>query len=442
MNPGGSAGLQKVGLWACAALVVANMVGTGVFTSLGFQVGSLPSTFVILCLWALGGVVAFCGALAYAELAAALPRSGGEYHFLGRIYHPCLGFAGGFVSFAVGFAAPIALAAMALGEYLSAAWPGLEARGASFGCVLGLAAAHAVAVRTSGTFQIVFTILKVGMILAFLAAGFVVGGFSGALLAPSSGDAGLVLKPSFAVALMFVLFSYSGWNAAAYVVGEVRKPQRTVPAALMLATGFVAVLYVALNALFLLSAPMEAYEGRVAVAEVAASALFGERGGQTMAVLIGLGLVASISAMTWAGPRVAQTVGQDYAALAWFAKTSSSGVPRRALGVQTALAVAYMATSTYETVLIYTQFALVLCGFLTVLGVFVLRIREPGLQRPFRCAGYPFTPLLFLAVSLFALVYTAVERPLAAAGGAATLLFGGLLYGAFRRRAASSVQIR
>jgi basic amino acid/polyamine antiporter, APA family len=426
-------GPQKVGLWACAALVVANMVGTGVFTSLGFQVGPLPSAFVIVCLWGLGGVVAFCGALAYAELAAALPRSGGEYHFLGRIYHPCLGFAGGFVSFAVGFAAPIALAAMALGDYLAAAWPGLEARGASFGCVLGIAAAHALTVRASGTFQIVFTILKVGMILAFLAAGLVVGGFSEGMPAPSAGDAGLVLTPSFAVALMFVLYSYSGWNAAAYVVGEVRTPQKTVPAALMLATGFVVVLYVALNALFLSSAPMEAYEGRIEVAEIAASALFGERGGQTMAVLIGLGLVASISAMTWAGPRVAQTVGEDYAALAWFGKTSPSGVPRRALGVQTVLAVVYMASATYDTVLIYAQVALLLCGFLTVLGVFVLRVREPRLPRPFRCAGYPFTPLLFLAVSLFALVYTAVEEPVAAAAGAGMFLAGCLMHPAARR---------
>lgn len=404
------------------------MVGTGVFTSLGFQVASLPSGFVIVLLWALGGVIALCGALSYAELAAALPRSGGEYHFMSRIYHPALGMAAGSVSVVVGFAAPIALAAMALGRYMEAAWPGIPGRVVAFAVVLGLAGVHAVAVGASAGFQVFSTFLKAGLISGFLFLGSRAGNASGISFAPSAGDAALLASPAFAVALMYVIYSYSGWNAAAYIIDEVRNPSRTLPLALCVATVAVMLAYVGLNALFLAAAPASEYAGRIEVAEIAARALFGDSGGRAMAALIGLGLVASISAMTWAGPRVAQAAGRDYSVLRAMAATSASGVPRRALALQTALALVYLATGTFETVLVYSQFALVLCGVMTVLGVVVLRVREPGLARPFRCPLFPLPPLLFVGIGLFALVHTALARPSEAAAGLGVFLCGILLH--------------
>lgn len=428
MNSDNPPSFHKVGVFPCAALVIANMVGTGVFTSLGYQVGDLPSPFVILLLWVVGGGVAFCGALVYCELAVALPKSGGEYHFLSRIYHPSVGFAAGFVSVAIGFAAPIALVAMAFGDYLSAAIPGLHPRWLSFTLLLGVAAIHSIAVGASGAFQVTVTALKVVVLIGFLIIGFSRGNLSGATFAPTSEAPGLLLSPAFAVSLMFVLYSYTGWNAVTYVLSEVKNVQRTIPLALLFATVAVSVLYVALNMLFLRSEPMASYAGQIEVAEIAATALFGNDGGRLMAGLIGGGLVASLSAMTWAGPRVSQAIGRDIPAFGFLQKTSPGGVPRRALFIQTLVALVFLATATFETVLIYAQFALVACSFLTVLGIFVLRRRQPDAGRHFRCWGYPITPLVYLAVTGFALIYTATEKPWEAIAGALTLALGLFLY--------------
>jgi APA family basic amino acid/polyamine antiporter len=379
-------------------------------------------------LWAVGGVVAFCGALTYCELSAALPRSGGEYNFLSAIYHPSLGFAAGFVSVAIGFSAPIALVAMALGKYLSVVIPEVPPQVISYAAILGLAVVHAIAVHASGIFQIVVTTLKVGLILGFLALGFSKGNPAQANFLPGPDSFSLIFSPAFAVALMFVLYSYTGWNAVTYILGEVHDVPKTVPRAILLATGFVAILYVALNALFLQSAPMADYANHIEVARIAATALFGDVGGRIMGALVGGGLIASLSAMTWAGPRVSQSIGRDFPALRFLNRTSPQGVPHRALALQTGLALLFLASATYEAVLIYAQFALVTCSFLTVFGIFVLRWRQPGLQRPFRCPGFPFPPLIFLAVAAFALLHTAVVKPMEALAGAVTLLLGWLLY--------------
>ena len=173
---------------------------------------------------------------------------------------------------------------------------------------------------------------------------------------------------------------------------------------------------------------MDSFAGKIEVGEIAARNLLGEQGGRVMAALIAGGLISSISAMTWAGPRVAQAVGEDFPALRLFARTSAGGVPRAAIGVQTFLVLLMLATSTFETVLVYAQFSILASSFLTVLGVMVLRWRRPSLPRPFRCFGYPLTPIVFLALNLFAMVYSALDRPEQALAGLATLLLGIGLY--------------
>lgn len=421
-------GFRKVGLTACTALVLANMIGTGVFTSLGFQVKDLHSPFLILLVWTLGGVVAFCGALSYAELAATYPRSGGEYNFLTQAYHPALGFMAGFISVTVGFAAPIALAALAFGRYFSGALPGFPPVTASVGVVLCMAAVHSCTVHASGSFQIVITTLKVALIVTFIGLGFWKGFDTPAEFAPQPGDGAQVFGSSFAIALMFVLYSYSGWNAAAYIMNEVRDPQKTVPRALLQATLLVTVLYVALNATFLGSGPLAGFVGKLEVGEIAAKNLLGEDGGRVMSGLISLGLISAISAMTWAGPRVGQTIGRDFPVLGFLSCTSAGGVPRLAIGLQTILVVLMLALSTFEVILVFAQCAILACSFLTVLGVMVSRWRWPGLPRPFRCWGYPVTPVIFLTLNLFALVYTAKEKPHQAGASLLTLLAGIGLY--------------
>jgi len=413
---------RYVGLAACAALVVANMVGTGIFTSLGFQVGEIPSRPAIMALWTLGGILALCGALCYAELSAALQRSGGEYHFLGQIYHPSLGFMAGVVSLVVGFAAPVALSAMAFGSYLHGVFPGVSPIAASMAVVVIVTLFHLRDLRLSSIFQILFTVLKIGLVLFLIAALFAAPGTASAEAEPWSS---YLLTAPFAVSLMFTLYAYSGWNAATYILGEVRTPARIIPAALTAGTLLVMALYLGLNAAFLHVAPTALLAGQLNVAQVAAESVFGANGGRLVAAVIALGLISAISAMIWAGPRVAMVIGEDYpCTFGWLQVRTASGIPAAAVLAQSALTLVLLLTSTFEQILVYTQFALLACSFLAVLGVIVYRVKHPEIPRPFRVPLYPLTPLLFLAISAFAIIYTATVKPIEALCGALTLVAG------------------
>jgi basic amino acid/polyamine antiporter, APA family len=419
---------QGVSLITATAIVIANMVGTGIFTSLGFQVGDLPSGFSIVVLWAVGGLCAFCGALAYGELAAALPRSGGEYHFLSRTFHPCIGFVAGWLSATVGFAAPIALAAMALGKYFAGITSFISPVSVSLLVVVLVTVVHSSGVHVGARFQNVATWLKVVLILVFIGAGACVANPQPVSFLPEPGDWKLITSPPFAISLVFVMYSYAGWNAATYIVGEIRNPQRNVPLAIGIGTFFVSLLYIALNAVFLHVAPMKELAGQVDVGHVAANYIFGQTGGRIMSGLICLGLVSSISAMTWVGPRVTMTLGQDFRILSPFAACTSRGVPQNALLLQLAIVMVLILTATFEKVLTYVQFSIQLCSFLTVIGLIVLRRTQPDLPRPVRCWGYPVTPLIFICISVWMMTYQMLRQPTESLAGLGTIAIGALLY--------------
>ena len=404
------------------------MVGTGIFTSLGYQVTDLPSGFSIVVLWAVGGLCAFCGALAYGELASALPKSGGEYQFLSRAFHPCVGFIAGWLSATVGFAAPIALAAMALGKYLSGVTSLISPVTASLAVVIAVTLIHSSGIHVGARFQNVATWLKVLLILVFIGAGLLVTDAQPVSFLPVTGDLKLITSPPFAISLIFVMYSYAGWNAATYIVGEIREPQRNVPLAIGIGTFFVSLLYITLNAVFLHVAPMKELAGQVDVAHVAANYIFGNEGGRIMSGLICLGLVSSISAMTWVGPRVTMALGQDVRILAPFAAVTSGGVPLAALLAQLAIVIVLILTATFEKVLSYVQFSIQLCSCLTVIGLIVLRHTEPDLPRPVRCWGYPFTPLIFITISGWMMTYQLLQQPRESLAGLGTILIGALLY--------------
>jgi APA family basic amino acid/polyamine antiporter len=420
--------IPTVTLTTATCIVVANMVGTGVFTSLGFQVTDLPSAFVILGLWALGGVLALCGALSYAELAAALPRSGGEYHFLSRIYHPALGFLSGWTSATVGFAAPIALAAMAFGTYAKGIVPGVSPLAMSLLLLWGTSAIHFMGQKGGSAFQNWFTFLKVALIVALILAGFLVKATPGFSLMPGAHDWRLATGPAFAISLVYVMYSYSGWNASTYIVNEIRDPVRNVPRSVFLGTLLVVVLYMGLNWAFLRTTPMHALAGQLEVGLISGRQIFGNAGGTVVAALICLGLISSVSSMVWIGPRVTMTMGEDLPGLAPLAVQSSNGTPRVAIVLQALIATGLLLTGTFEGVMVYIQMALILFSALTVLGVIVLRVREPRLERPYRTWGYPLTPALFLGVSAFMMYYTVKTMPLQSIEGFATVLAGLIVY--------------
>jgi APA family basic amino acid/polyamine antiporter len=440
-SPSGLAGGSTVSVVVATAIVVADMVGVGVFTSLGFQVKDIPSGFAILLLWVVGGVVALCGVFSYSELGAMFPRSSGEYNFLARTYHPAFGFLAGWVSATVGFAAPVALAAMAFGQYAKSVLPGAPPLWLALGVVWLVSLVQLGGVRHSGTFQLVSTALKVMLIAAFLVAGFAVRAPQPISFAPSAADLGHIVSAPFAIGLVFVMYSFSGWNAATYIIGEMRTPQQSLPRALLAGTLFVLVLYVALNAVFLCTTPIEKLSGQLDVAWIAGSYIFGDIGGRIVAAMICIGLVSSISAMMWIGPRVTMTMGEDIAALGMFARRSSRGAPVRAILFQLAVASLMLLSQSFEAVLDLIQFALLFCSFFTVLGVIKLRITAPDLPRPYRALGYPVTPVVFLLVTAFMMYYLLTERPLQSLLGTLIMISGLAIYAAFRNRAGGRTTI-
>jgi APA family basic amino acid/polyamine antiporter len=419
----------RIGFITAASLVVANMIGTGIFTSLGFQIEYIDSVFALLMLWIVGGGLALCGALAYGELGAALPRSGGEYHLLSRIYHPSLGFLAGWISATLGFAGPIALAAIAFGEYTTAVFPSLSAQHLAAGIVIVSSIIHGTSVTLGSQFQNLFTGLKVLLIVLFIAAAAGVDAPQSISIMPTWEGLSQMITPGFAVSLVFVSYAYTGWNAAIYIVGEIKQPNKNLPRSLLLGTLLVMVLYVLLNYVFLYTVPMGDLAGRVEVGYVSGLAVFGEVGGQIMSLLIAVLLISTVSAMVFLGPRITQAMGEDLPALRWLAITSEREIPVVSVLFQATVALLFIYTSTFEQVLIYAGFTLTLITSLTVAGVFVLRVREPDLKRPYRTWGYPVTPAIFLLLNTWILIYVFIDKPTESLVGLGIVAVGAALYG-------------
>lgn len=420
--------IQKIGLATAFSIVVANMIGTGVFTSLGFQVSEIKSIFALLMLWLIGGLVAISGALSYAELSAAMPRSGGEYHFLSRIYHPILGFLAGWVSILVGFAAPTALAAMAMSSYAQSfvtfAYPGTFA----ISMVVILSLIHSYQIRIGGRFQRIVTFLKIALIIFFILSGLFVGESQSLHILPGLTDWQQVFSSSFAVSLIFVSYAFSGWNASVYITDEIRYPSRNIPWSLILGTFTVTILYFLLNFVFLYTSPIPALDGKIEIGFISATYIFGESGGKIMSLVITLLLVSTLSAMIWIGPRVTMVMGEDYRILRFLSRKNKYGVPVLAIWIQAGITILLIISSTFEEVLVYAGFVLNIFTLLSVIGVFILRIRQPGLPRPYKVWGYPLTPVFFILLSLWTLTYLMIDRTAESVLGLVTVLSGILIY--------------
>ncbi len=462
--PGATAPPRALGGSTAILLIVASMIGAGVFTTTGFLVHDLGSTSAVLIAWAIGGLTALCGALAYAELAAALPHNGGEYSLLSRIYHPGVGFIAGWVSLIVGFSAPMAAAAIAFGEYLGRLVPSLDPTASGLTAILALALLHGLRVRLGGMVQNAVTAATILLIVAFILGGLAYGDYSRLTAISDPQTLSALTSPAFAVGLVYVSFAYSGWNAAAYIAGEVAEPSRSIPRALVKGTLLVTALYLGLNLVFLVGAPAEELAGQVEVGYIAAEHLFHRplvTAGLTL--IVALGLLTTVSALMMAGPRVYEALGADYPRLRHLAQRltqgtddeadelvagpspsapgASSGVtattgaaaaggrgPATAIALQAVIAATMMLTATFSDLLTYMGITLALSSGLTVAGVFVLRRREPALSRPYRTWGHPFTTLLALGLMAWMIVFTVGERPLTALFAAGTLIAGLALY--------------
>lgn len=433
---------RHVGLRTATALVVANIIGAGIFTTTGFQAADLGHPGIIFGLWILGGLLALAGALCYGELGAALPRAGAEYAYLRESYGPTLGFMSAFVSLVAGFAAPVAAALESFVLYAAALVPGLDPeatlvgiRHADLGAVFLawiLIAVHARGGTRSTSFNDVLTLLKVCGIAGIVLLGFAIGtGKPGGLTTVSPTYASLSTADGLAAcatSLVFVMFCYSGWNAAAYMAAEMRHPERDLPRSLVVGTAIVIVLYLGLNAVFFHGAGVEGLAGHVDVGVVAARGLFGPLGVSLVTVVLCVSILASASAMTLAGPRVTWAFGRDVPRLAALARTSpGSGAPTTALVVQGIVTTILIFSGRVDQIQQYSGFTLSLFASLAVSCVIVLRIRRPDLPRPFRTPGYPFTPIAFLVLAGWMMAWAFRGRPLESIAACATAALGAVL---------------
>jgi APA family basic amino acid/polyamine antiporter len=425
--------IRKISLYTAISVVIANMIGTGVFTSLGFQLLDIQSVFAIMMLWFVGGLIALCGALSYGELASAMPRSGGEYHYLSVILHPLVGFLSGWISVVVGFAAPVALSAMALGKYLNRVYPEVDPKMVAYAVVVLTTLLHSFNLKSSAGFQNVTTVIKVLLIVVFIVAGLVVGSHQDISILPHNslikGESWkMIFSPAFAVSLIFVSYAYSGWNASAYMANDIENPAINIPKSLLIGTLVVMVLYILLNFVFLYSAPIGELKGQVEVGYVSGIHILGGKMGNLMGLMIALLLVSSVSSMVLAGPRISKVIGEDIKLLSFLSKTNSNGIPVTATILQAIISLVLIATSSFEKVLLFLGFTLNLFTFLTVLSLFVMRIWRKDISGSYKTFGYPITPLIFLILSGWSLLFTFGRQTTESLWGLGTIVLGTIFY--------------
>lgn len=417
---------SKIGLRTATFLVVANMVGTGIFTSLGYQVVDIRSTFSIMMLWLLGGVVALCGAVSYAELGSIYSRSGGEYHLLSKVYHPSIGFMAGWISATVGFAAPTALAAIAFANYLKAINPELSVSLWAAFIILLFAVIHSISINLGSLFQNILTFLKILLMICLVVTAFFIEAPQHLTLFPQQGDFGTLFSRSFAISLVYVLYAYSGWNAVIYIIGDIDNPKEIVSKALIWGTGIVLILYLLTNFVFLYVAPMELLQGKIEIGYIIGKRLFGSSGAKVIAGMISFFLISMIGAMIYLAPRITQVMGEDYPIVGFLAKKSKKGIPLNALWLQVGIILFFLFTSSFETILMYATFVLVFINVLTVAGVFIERYR--GVTASYRAWGYPLSPLIFILVNGWVLAYLLFDKTKESLVGILILLIGIGLY--------------
>ena len=417
---------RQLGLFVTAAIVIANMIGTGIFTSTGFQAASMHDPMSILICWIVGGVIALCGALCYAELGSMMPEGGGEYVYLREAYHPVAGFISGWVSLTAGFSAPIAVSALTFAAYFGRIVPGLPPKLVAIGLICAITAMHSFDTRIGGRVQAAFTAVKVALIAAFIVAGFGSGTGDWGHFHSEAGGLSNITTKAFAISLMYVSFAYSGWNAAAYIAGEVNKPEKTLPRALLLGTGAVMAMYVLVNVVYFYAAPSNQLAGVLEVGDLAARTLFGPAAGQLVTSLIALALVSAVSAMVMAGPRVYASMAEDRALPPQLGWRSARGVPTVAVVTQGVLSIIFVLAMDPQQLIEFVGFTLAISAAFTVGGLFIMRYRR--VPSTFHTFGYPVTPAIFIIASGWIAYAQIDQHPRASAVVGGLLAVGALAY--------------
>ena len=398
--------LRKLGTFTATSIVVANMIGTGIFTTTGIMAAHLPSAGWLLLCWLFGGIIALSGALCYMELSTRMPEEGGEYLYLKKLYHPLFGFLTGWTSLLVGFSAPIAASALSFSEYMFA---GLEIQPTTgdltdiifykkitaIVIIIVFTLIHYLGVRIGAGTQNILTTLKILIVVSLAGIGI---NFDSNLItnlnftAINLGDGYM----GVGVAMMLVMFSYSGWNASAYIAGELKDPRKALPRSLISGTLIVMVLYILLNLFVVNSVEIEEMKGVIAIVQLASVKIYGPWIGDILALLIGIALLSSLSAFILIGPRVYYAMARDRLFFSFASKVHPRHhVPGRSILIQGIIAISMVIIGTFEQLIIYISFALSIFTWLAVFGIFLARKKEVGENKVVRVWGYPFTPAFF-----------------------------------------------
>jgi basic amino acid/polyamine antiporter, APA family len=415
MNP------VRYSLTTATAIVIASMIGTGVFTSLYFQVESLPSGAALLLLWLAGGLVALCGGLCYAELAGLFPRSGGEYEYLTKIYHPALGFSAGICTLIVGFAAPMAGISLNLGNYFAPILhiqpDSMATRMVALMAVVFVMFIHLWNPVFGNKFQNISTIFKLVLIAVFIILPFLLPHFkpSKVSFSVNAQTFDLVFSGNFFSCLALLYYTYTGWNTSIYMSSDIENPHKNLPLSILIGVVVVTGIYLILNFIFLyISDFQEITNGGSSIGNTVVAKLFGNAtfiGTPVLYIfsaLLSLALLATLNAYMIASYRVAEVLGKDFAIFSIFSQTSKTNAPHWAIlsvGVVTML---FVLVSDIKSLLDYIGFALSIFASLVVFGIFIMRWRAPAALRPFRAWGYPVTPLVFLGINA-AMIYYSVQ---------------------------------
>lgn len=451
--------LRQLGLFSAVALVVSNMIGTGIFTTTGFLAGQLGEPKLVLVIWLVGAVFALAGAFCYSELGINFPASGGEYVYLTRAFGPTWGFMSGWVSFFAGFSAPIAAAALAFSDYLSYFAPALAQEsawwrwsagefGLQFGWAQFCAAALILVFTVLNLFGVEFiariqntlTSIKVLVLLAFIVFGFTMGQGDWSHLSQTTERTVTTSIPAqFVISLFWIYVGYSGWNAATYVAEELKRPERTLPLALTLGTIGVAILYLLLNAVFIYASPLGDMKGVIAIGSLTAKALFGPGIAGIFAGLLAVSLMSTVNAMVTIGPRLYYAMAKNGAFLPVAAKVHEKWrTPVPAILFQGGLAMA-MTVFSFGLLMVYIGFLLNFFAVLAVMSLIKFRRREGWQKLAVVSFAWPLMPMLFIVPGVWMTVYGAMLAPAISVSAALTLIAGALVYHFRLRKRAESL---
>jgi APA family basic amino acid/polyamine antiporter len=434
---------REIGLFTATVLVIANMMGTGIFTTSGFIMAEVGDPRALLLCWLCGGLFALCGALCYGELGARFPRAGGEYVFLKESFGKPVAFLSGWISLIVGFSAPIAAASIAFATYFSQVLsiptnnkivfdlfgtPIITLSSinlVAIGVISLFTLIHYHSLRVGSRVQNLLTLLKVALVVAFITAGLFVGHGSFHNFQTTAGLSSALSAEKFAIALIFVSFAYSGWNAAAYLGSEIVNPQRNIPYALFIGTTVVALLYLLLNMVYIYAVPPREMSGVLEIGAKAGNYLFGGHIGRIFSGAVALGILSVLSAMIMTGPRVYYAMSKDGIFFSVFGKLNTvNKTPASSIFLQAGIAVLMVISASFETLLIYIGFTLSLFALLTVIGLMRIRMKASTDKKGYKTLGYPVTPLLFILGNLWIILFSIKSRPAAALIGLGTIGLG------------------